>query len=177
MHIGGNNADNGADVDTFSENYISLLNTLSAKNRRIIVSGLLPRQSVDLKPYNEILKNICDENDIEFIDNYDSFLLASGEMPHSFFQNDKLHLNISGTRRLLSNINKVVNIVRDSSRAGNPMRFQSLRSARTVSRSTRKVYHPSPKYCHICTRRGHSIQECWYNGRGTPRPDSGLNTW
>ena len=84
LHIGGNDADNGVDIDTFSENYVSLLNSLSAENRRIIVCGFLTRQSVDLKPYNEIiLKNIYDEND-----NYDSFLLASGEMPHSFFQND-----------------------------------------------------------------------------------------
>ena len=88
MHIGGNDAENGADVDTFLENYVSLLNSLSAENLSIIVSGLLPRESVELKPYNEILKNICDENDIEFIDNYDSFLHASGEMPHFFFQND-----------------------------------------------------------------------------------------
>lgn len=50
LHVGGNDVDNGADLDTFSENYVSLLNSLSAENRRIIVSGLLPRESVDLKP-------------------------------------------------------------------------------------------------------------------------------
>ena len=107
----GNDADNGADLDTFSDNYVSFLNSLSAENRRIIVSGLLPRESVDLKPYNDTLKTICDENDLEFIDNHDNFLLASGEMPASYFQKDKLHLNTHGTRRLLSNINKVISAV------------------------------------------------------------------
>ena len=92
LPVGGNDADNSADLDTFSDNYISLLNSLSADNRRIIASGLLPRESVDLKPYNDTLKTICDENDLEFIGIYDHFLLAFGEMPASYFQKDKLQL-------------------------------------------------------------------------------------
>ena len=78
LHVDGNDADEGEDLDTFSKSYVSLLNSISAENRRIIVAGLLPRKSVDLKPYNDILKTICNQNDIESIDNYDSFLLASG---------------------------------------------------------------------------------------------------
>ena len=58
----------GMDLDSFSDSYVELLNSLEADNRRIIVSGLLPRQSVDLKPYNEILKAICEKNDIQYID-------------------------------------------------------------------------------------------------------------
>ena len=81
LQVGGKNADDGVDLDTFFKSYVSLLNSISGENRRIIVFGLLPHKSVDLKPYNDILKKICDENDIELIDNYDSFLLASGEMP------------------------------------------------------------------------------------------------
>ena len=85
LHVGGNDADKGVDLATFTKNYVSLLNKLASENRRIIVSGLLPRESVDLKPYNQILKDICNENDIEFIDNFYSFLLASWEMPGSYF--------------------------------------------------------------------------------------------
>ena len=58
------------DLDSFSESYVELLHSLETDNRRIIVSCLLPRQSVDLKPYNEILKAICEENDIQYIDHY-----------------------------------------------------------------------------------------------------------
>ena len=41
---------NGVDLDTFSENYVTLLNSLYADKRRTIVSCLLPRarKSVDL---------------------------------------------------------------------------------------------------------------------------------
>ena len=85
LHVNDNDADDGVDIETFSKSYVSLLNSIAAENRRIIVSGLLPRKTVDLKPYNDILKTICDKNGIEFIDNYDSFLLASGEMPSTFF--------------------------------------------------------------------------------------------
>lgn len=56
LHVGGNDADSGVDLTTFSENYVSLLNSLDADNRRIVVSGLLPRGSADLRPYNQKLK-------------------------------------------------------------------------------------------------------------------------
>lgn len=80
---------------------VSLLNTSDAENRLIIAWGLLPRASVDFKPYNEMLRDICNENDLVFIDNYDNFLLACDKMPETYFHRDKLHINASGTRRLL----------------------------------------------------------------------------
>ena len=81
-----------------------------ADDRRIVVSGLTPRISVDLEPYNDKLKALCAENNIGYIDNFDGFLLASGEIPETYFDNDKPHLNVPGTRKLLSNINKVCKV-------------------------------------------------------------------
>ena len=52
LHVGGNDADKGVDLSTFSKNYVSLLTKLASENLRIIVSGLLPRESVDLKQPN-----------------------------------------------------------------------------------------------------------------------------
>ena len=60
IHVGGNDADQGIDLDNFSDNYSSLLNDLSTENRQIIVSGLLPKESVNLGPYNECLKTLCE---------------------------------------------------------------------------------------------------------------------
>ena len=40
------------------------------------------------------------------------FLLASGEMPESFFHTDKVHLKDLGTRHLLSNIDRVVRVTK-----------------------------------------------------------------
>lgn len=154
---------------------MSLLNSISEENRRIIVSGLLPRKSVDLKPYNDTLKTICDENDIEFIDNYDSFLLTSGEMPASFFQHDKLHLNVHGTRRLLSSINKVITVTKYTPRLYKPKPSQGSHMNRNNPRPPRNGYHMSSNFCHICSKPSHSTQDCWYNGRNTPR--RGVNPW
>ena len=81
LNVGGNDGDNGADMDSFQDEYISLLESLASDDCRLIVSGLLPRGSADLESYNEQLKALCGENDIDFINHYDDFLLASGELP------------------------------------------------------------------------------------------------
>ena len=137
MHVGGNDADNGADLDTFSDNYVTLLNSLSDENRRIVVFGLLPRESVDLKPYN-------DENEFEFIDNYDNFLLASGEMSASYFQRGKLHLNAHGTRRLLSTTNKVISVIKYTPRSNKPTYFQGSHPNKSNNQLTLKCTTLTP---------------------------------
>ena len=114
LHVGGNDADNGDDVDSFCDNYIALLASLTSDVRRLIVSGLLPRKKVDLETYNDQLKSLCDENDIEFIDHYQNFLLASGEIRASYFWKDKIHLNQHGTRKFLTNTDKVGKVKRSA---------------------------------------------------------------
>ena len=44
IHVGGNDADQGVDLEKFIESYSSLLDDLVSKNHRLIVSGLLPRE-------------------------------------------------------------------------------------------------------------------------------------
>ena len=57
LHVGGNDASNSTDLDAFCDHYISLLDSLLAEDRRLIVSGLLPRGNVDIEPYNDKLKS------------------------------------------------------------------------------------------------------------------------
>ena len=63
LHVGRNDASNSTDLDAFCDNYISLLDSLLAEDWRLIVSGLLPRGNVDIEPYNDKLKSLCDENE------------------------------------------------------------------------------------------------------------------
>ena len=56
LHVGGNDADDEDSLETFCDNYIELLESLACDDRLLIVSGLLPRKSVDLEPYNGTLK-------------------------------------------------------------------------------------------------------------------------
>lgn len=180
LHVGGNDADNGKDVDEFSDNYISLLNCLAQEDRRIIVSGILPRHGTNLEPYNDQLKSLCEENDIEFINNFDSFLFASGELPKTYFANDKLHLNYNGTRKLLSNIDNIFKVTKSSFNGQTaPSRRNYLssgyRAGPQLGRGLRSGPHSASKFCHICLKRGHNTQECWFNGRiaGVPERSAG----
>ena len=97
VHVGSNDADNGEDIDDFCDHYSSLLDSLVHDDRRIIVSGLLPCKGSNLEPYNQQLKSLCEDNGIEFVHHFERFLLASGELPDSYFKRDKIHPNFNGT--------------------------------------------------------------------------------
>ena len=107
VHVGGNDADQGVDLDSFRDSYSTLLNKLTSDNCRLIVSGLLPRGNVTHKPYIECLKILCETHEIDLIEHYNGFLLASGDMADSYFYNDKTHANSCGTRKLLRIIDTV----------------------------------------------------------------------
>ena len=171
VHVGGNDADDAKGLETFCDDFISLLESLADKDHRIIVSGLLPRKNIDLKPYNEKLKSLCEEMNIDFTNNFDSFLFASGEIPAAYFARDKIHLNVNGTRKFLSNIDKIYKVSRPASQI---QTFPSNRSfqfggGRPSSHAGRGP-HSLNKFCHICFKRGHSTQECYYNVKAAGSP-------
>ena len=168
VHVGGNDADDDKDLESFCDDYISLLESITCEDRRIIVSGLLPRKGIDLEPYNEQLKALCDENNIEFINNFNCFLFASGELPATYFNPDKLHLNTNGTRKLLSNVDKMCKVTRPVSQ-GQTIPGRRMSQFSGVGRGPQMGWRPrsNAKYCHICSRGGHSTQECYFNGRVT----------
>lgn len=47
---------------------------------------------------------------IEFVDYYNGFLLASGDIADSYFQRDKVHLSPHGIRKLLQNLDTAKNV-------------------------------------------------------------------
>ena len=105
---------------------------------------------------------------MEFVENYQNFLLASGEIPESYYSSDKVHLNNYGTRKLLSNIDKVHRVAAQSQasvpdRSGRMYR-PAYRANTGKSRPSNNNNRPS-KFCHICMRNRHATQECWFNGR------------
>ena len=151
--------------ETFAEQYESLLTELLSNDRRAIVSGLLPRKTVDLSPYNDRLKSLCDSYEIDYIDNYGDFLLASGDIPDSYFMRDKIHLNSYGLKKLLSNINRVHHITspRQTSLANRRLNESQSGSRRVHVGGTRnyrtRTYSQGrqsrKRFCHICQRDGH----------------------
>ena len=148
--------------------------------------GLLPRVSVDLELYNECLKSLCQTHNVEFVDHYNGFLLASGDIADSYYYTDKLHTNAFGTRKLLRNLDTVHCITSPYPRSqpAGPVSQKRPFAGRADSYSRRyhncqhrKASHNVQsqnglKYCHICLVRGHGTQECWFNGR-----DRGMNRY
>ena len=61
-----------------------------------------------MKHYNAIRKEICQTNKVGFIDNHDSFVLASGELPYDFYHADNVNLRFPGIRKLVQNIKLVM---------------------------------------------------------------------
>ena len=92
-------------TQTFKKKYKSLLQSLSGDHCNIYMSGLLSRGGIDIKPYNEILKDLSSQFKAKFIDNHDSFIMVSGELPLEYFQADRINLRFPGTFRLVRNIN------------------------------------------------------------------------
>ena len=165
LHVG-----NGTDPEEFCDGYVSLLNSLVADDRRIIVSGLLSRQSVDFEPFNDKLKALCAENDIEYVDHFASFLLASGEMAEMYFLRDRTHLNGSGTTKFLSNIDKVFKVLGMANSVSRcqqsfPRNKQSQGFRNVVGLRQRNGLRTSSKNYHICSLSNHNTAECWFNDR------------
>ena len=147
---------------------------MMTNDRRVIVSGWLPRKTVDLSPYNDRLKLLCDAYEREYIDNFKNFLLASGEIPASYFRSDKVHLNNFGLRKLLSNINRVHQITSPRQAPSSDRQMNTTKSGcrrAYVARNYARGGQYASTFCHICSRDGHETRECWFNGRNNGWPE------
>ena len=165
--VGGNDADDDIDLETFAQKYEALLTDMMTHDRRVIVVGLLPRKTVDLNPYNDRLRTLCETYEVEYIDNFKSFLLASGEIPDSYYQSDKVHLNNFALRRLLSNIDRFHTTMSKSPVQNNERQFNNPQSG--FRRPNRAPGYAKGRqfvqtFCQICSRDGHATRECRANG-------------
>jgi hypothetical protein len=101
IHIGGNDLSNGYSLDSIYENYQSLLYLLRAKSNMetvlinyqsllyllraksnmetvLMVSRIPPRYGTNIQPLNMILDDLCDNNNLQFIDHTKVF----NDRPH-----------------------------------------------------------------------------------------------
>ena len=83
-------------MQPFAEKYEALIAEMLKNDRQVVVIGFLPRKTVDLNPFNDRLKTLCEAYEVGYIDNFKSFRLASGKIPDSYYQSDKVHLNNFG---------------------------------------------------------------------------------
>ncbi|MEW8152905.1 MAG: hypothetical protein AB2810_22440, partial [Candidatus Thiodiazotropha endolucinida] len=127
---------------SFREKYLNLLECMKQKNCKT-VSGLLPRGGTNMKPFNEILKELCKQSNAIYIDNHDSFIMASGELPFDLYHADKVNLKFSGIRTLVHNIHDNCAILPKKTK-----HHHSVHIAGTQNRSSR-LYQRGSRYSPI----------------------------
>ena len=135
LHIGGHDVDAKVGPTEFKHKYQSLLNSLADKNCKILISGLLPRRGTNMKPYNSILNDLSSQFKAQFIDNHDSFIMASGKLPFEYYQADRVNLKFPGTRLLVQNINDKCKIIPNVQRSNIHKRSKTVHYRQTRSRS------------------------------------------
>ena len=111
LQIGGHDVEAKVRPADFKQKYQSLLKLVSNNKSEIFISGILPRNGTNMKPFNNILKDLSSEFKAKFIDNHDSFVMASGELPFEYFQADRINLKFPGTRLLVQKINSFCQIL------------------------------------------------------------------
>ena len=75
LHIAECDVTSGANIATVTSNIHALVLDLRAKFT-VLMSCLLPRKVYDIKTFNSEIKQLCQEYDVEFIDHYESFVMA-----------------------------------------------------------------------------------------------------
>ena len=90
------------------------------------------------------------ENDLEYIDHFDSFSLATGEIAETYFYSDKTHLNASGTRVFLANIDTVCRVAKLSNLVNNNAQVSPPKK---YFQGSRRGTRPTPRHnTHFCTK-------------------------
>ena len=148
IHVGSLDVVNHMAKDTFKAKYNELIELVS-KSSKVIVSGLLPKENLNVSSYNQVLLDICKSQGISFVENHSSFILASGEIPKYLFHFDKIHLKPYGTAKLLSNINSKCTIFKDKS-----------------NETSQPFHYPNKnRWQNVQARSNHSRYQTWGHGR------------
>lgn len=116
--------------DVIRRNLKNIIETIKVSRNKVIISGILPKLNTNkykvhrLLEVNNIMRNICNEEGVEFVNFYDHFV----DSPH-FYAKDGLHLNRRGSDLLGRLFDKAVNdhcSIGSLPFSGNEMHSQNL---------------------------------------------------
>ena len=114
IYVGGNNASNKSDIETFEHQYGQLLKHIKERSdSRIILVNSCPRADTDTSAVNRVIRRLSEYHNTELVDAYKAFYDNSAKLIKRFYSSDSIHLSDSGTRRLLGSINEKLEIVED----------------------------------------------------------------
>ena len=70
-----------------------------------------PRRDADTVEVNEAIHSLCQEHNLTMVDINKAFHDKRGKVIERYYDNDLIHLSTSGTKRLLGEIEEMINIV------------------------------------------------------------------
>ena len=142
---------------------------LIAWKQKIVASGLIPRESVDSNPKTKGSKTYAVKMTLSIsITTIASFSHLLKCQNHIFIEINYT-LIASGTRQLLTNIDKVHIINRNSPRNYHATSSHGFRPQGNTRKSRGNGCRPVQKFCHIYMMISHNTRECWCNGSNIPQ--------
>ncbi|CAC5395511.1 unnamed protein product [Mytilus coruscus] len=114
LQVGGNDISAGKSLKEVEEDYESLIwvaRSCSNKGCNIIVSGLPPRNDVNVYRANIVLEKLCQQFGLVFIRQYMMYTSDSFSQNKGFYTRDDIHFNSRGTSRYIKTMNNIVGIL------------------------------------------------------------------
>ena len=177
IYIGGNDASNGVDIESFEHAYGQLIQYIKDSNEqcKIIICNTCPRGDTSTSEVNDIIRTLAEHHGVCLIDQDRAFYNRHGKIIESYYDSDCIHLSASGTKRLLGTINKEIGIVNDfekcvfSRRRENRVPTQHTRPTRRSKLPARRRDNDKPRnnnvsqqerLCYKCGDSNHDTSSC-----------------
>lgn len=104
LDIGTNDANAALPLLTFQAQYTSLVVAILNAGSRVIICNIVPRNGLNVLPYNQILANIANKYGLKYVDNYTSLQGTAGNLNATYDFGDHVHINAAGHLVVAANI-------------------------------------------------------------------------
>ena len=113
IFVGGNDASSGTDIEYFQELYEQVILNIKKDNEscQIYLCNMSPRRDADTVEVNEAIHSLCQDHNLTMVDINKAFHDKRGKVIERYYDDDLIHLSTSGTKRLLGEIEEIINIV------------------------------------------------------------------
>ena len=108
--IGTNSCTNETNIDEIKKEMQEMVKVAKEKADNVTLASIPPKNDLDgnmdeiVKQVNAIASDLCEQEDVTFVDNDKNFRYRNGESDKDLLNEDGLHLSQKGASRLISNL-------------------------------------------------------------------------
>ena len=175
FHVATNDLDSIKDnpdkLDDIVSEYKGMIEDCKRLTSSVIVSSVCPRMDDVgelVEPFNNALKELCDDDHVTYIDHSCNFKLGDGKINDGYIWKNGPHLTRPGVNRLVRNLNirtraGILDVTRPHVRHnyGTNSSSKSDRPNRnTISSTSADDVVINHDGCKRCNERGHNVERC-----------------